>query len=103
MDGIEVEGEPISPEDITEEAGWLASHRRRGARALVKLSPTAEHPLEQGAVGSREPDRKPRAQQSLRRQNRAPRQPHLPSEDIKIVLRPRTGLDVTKVSHAGLS
>ncbi|KAH9373904.1 hypothetical protein HPB48_007305 [Haemaphysalis longicornis] len=104
MDGIEVEGEPISPEDIMEEAGWLASHRRRGARALVKLSPTEEHPLEQGAVGSREPDRKPRALQSLQRQNRAPRQPHLPSEleHIKIVLRPRTGLDVTKVSHAGL-
>lgn len=92
----------MSPEDITEEAGWLASHRRRGARALVKLSATAEHPLEPGAVGSRAPDRKPRALQPLRRQNRAPRQPHLPSEDIKIVLRPRTGLDVTKVSHAGL-
>ncbi|KAG0422622.1 hypothetical protein HPB47_001561 [Ixodes persulcatus] len=36
------------------------------------------------------------------RQPRLPRQPPLPKEDIKTVLRSREGLDITKLSHAEL-
>lgn len=94
-----MEGEPISPEEITEEAGWLTSHRRRGARAIANMNLT---PRGQDAGSARSTNQRPRAQQQLRRQRRTPRQPHLPKEDIKIVLRPREGLDVTKMSLAGL-
>lgn len=102
MEAVEVEGEPISPEEITKEAGWLTSHLKLGARALTSMSQPPEFPREQDGAGSRSMNQRPRAQQQLRRQQRMPFQPHLPKEDIKIVLRPREGLDVTKISFAGL-
>lgn len=102
MVSIEVDGESISPEDITEEAGWLTSHRRRGARALAQLGLTPGHSHGQEGAGSRPTNRQSRAEKQTSRQPRLPRQPPLPKEDIKIVLRPREGLDITKISHAEL-
>ncbi|KAG0434366.1 hypothetical protein HPB47_019156 [Ixodes persulcatus] len=102
MVSIEVDGESISPEDITEEAGWLTSHRRRGARALAQLGLTPGHSHGQEGAGSRPTNRQSRAEKQTSRQPRLPRQPPLPKEDIKIVLRPREGLDITKMSHAEL-
>ncbi|KAM7299739.1 hypothetical protein ISCGN_020305 [Ixodes scapularis] len=102
MVSIEVDGESISPEEITEEAGWLTSHRRRGARALAQLGLTPGHTHDQEGAGSRPTYRQPRAEKQIIRKPRLPRQPPLPKEDIKIVLRPREGLDITKISHAEL-
>ncbi|KAM7300090.1 hypothetical protein ISCGN_020654 [Ixodes scapularis] len=102
MVSIEVYGESISPEEITEEAGWLTSHRRRGARALAQLGLTPGHSHDQEGAGSRPTNRQPRAEKQTIRKPRLPRQRPLPKEDIKIVLRPREGLDITKISHAEL-
>ncbi|KAH9379314.1 hypothetical protein HPB48_012163 [Haemaphysalis longicornis] len=102
MEGIEVQGKPISPQEITKEAGWLESHLRRGARALTEVSATSELQREQDDAGPRSGNRISRAQQQLRRQKRMPRQPPLLKKHIKVVFRPRTGLDVTKVSNAGI-
>lgn len=102
MKTIEVDGEFISPEDITAEAGWLSSHRRRGARALAQLDLTPGHSPELEGAGSRPTNRQSYAKKQTSRQPRLPHQPPLPKEDIKIVLRPQEGLDITKISHAGL-
>ncbi|KAH9363023.1 hypothetical protein HPB48_014195 [Haemaphysalis longicornis] len=47
-------------------------------------------------------NKRPRAYQQLRMQRRTPRQAHLPKEDIKIMLRSREGLDLARISLAGL-
>ncbi|KAG0421412.1 hypothetical protein HPB47_002672 [Ixodes persulcatus] len=96
MDYVEVAGEDISPEECTAEAGWLVSHRQRGTRALNKLGLTATSTAKNDA-GGRTENRKPRQRHRKQRQ-----QPALPREDIKVILRPREGLDVTKVSSARL-
>ncbi|KAG0436510.1 hypothetical protein HPB47_017907 [Ixodes persulcatus] len=80
----------------TAEAGWLVSHRQRGTRALNKLGLTATSTAKNDA-GGRTESRKPRQRHRKQRQ-----QPALPREDIKVILRPREGLDVTKVSSAKL-
>ncbi|KAG0416384.1 hypothetical protein HPB47_006464, partial [Ixodes persulcatus] len=80
----------------TAEAGWLVSHRQRGTRALNKLGLTATSTAKNDA-GGRTENRKPRQRHRKQRQ-----QPALPREDIKVILRPREGLDVTKVSSARL-
>lgn len=102
MESIEVDGEPISPDEITEEAGWLTSHRRRGARALAQLGITPAHSPGQKGAGSTQTSRQSRAKKAASRRPRLPRQPPLPKEDIKVVLRPHEGLDITKVSQASL-
>ncbi|XP_077558194.1 uncharacterized protein LOC144173813 [Haemaphysalis longicornis] len=102
MERIEVDGESISPDEITEEAGWLTSHRRRGARALAQLGITPAHSPGQKGAGCTPTSRNSRAKKAASRQPRLPRQPALPKEDIKVVLRPREGLDITKVSQACL-
>lgn len=102
MQRIEVDGESISPEDINEEAGWLTSHRRRSARALATLGLTSGDCPGKPTNDSRPSSKTPRLNTQARRLQRLPRQPPLPSEDIKIVLRPREGLDITKISQAGL-
>ncbi|KAG0419275.1 hypothetical protein HPB47_004238 [Ixodes persulcatus] len=94
MDYVEVAGEDISLEECTAEAGWLVSHRQRGTRALNKLGLTATGTAKNDA-GGRTENRKPRQRHRKQRQ-----QPALPREDIKVILRPREGLDVTKVSSA---
>lgn len=102
MEVVEVEGESISPEDLTSEAGWLTSHRQRSARALLQLSP--KQGTGKGQEGA-EPESSSGASRSRQRQRKPPRparQPQLPREDIKIVLRPREGLDVSKISQAML-
>ncbi|KAG0415526.1 hypothetical protein HPB47_007307 [Ixodes persulcatus] len=96
MDYVEVADEDISPEECTAEAGWLVSHRQRGTRALNKLGLTATSTAKNDA-GGRTESRKPCQRHRKQRQ-----QPALPREDIKVILRPREGLDVTKVSSARL-
>ncbi|KAG0415111.1 hypothetical protein HPB47_007724 [Ixodes persulcatus] len=80
----------------TAEAGWLVSHRQRGTRALNKLGLTTTSTAKNDS-GGRTENRKPRQRHRKQRQ-----QPALPREDIKVILRPREGLDVSKVSSARL-
>ncbi|KAG0410373.1 hypothetical protein HPB47_012518 [Ixodes persulcatus] len=96
MDYVEVAGEDISPEECTAEAGRLVSHRQWGTRAFNRLGLTTTSTAKNDA-GGRTENRKPRQRHGKQRQ-----QPALPREDIKVILRPREGLDVTKVSSATL-
>ncbi|KAG0418138.1 hypothetical protein HPB47_005113, partial [Ixodes persulcatus] len=96
MDYVKVAGEDISPEECTAKAGWLVSHRQRGTRALNKLGLTTTSTAKNDS-GGRTENRKPRQRHRKQRQ-----QPALPREDIKVILRPREGLDVSKVSSARL-
>ncbi|KAG0416217.1 hypothetical protein HPB47_006604 [Ixodes persulcatus] len=102
MESIKVDGESVSPEDITKEAGRLTSRGRSSARALPQLGLTPGHSHGQEGAGSRPTNRQSRAKKQTSRQPRLLHQPPLPKGDIKTVLRPREGLNITKISHAGL-
>lgn len=94
---VEVDGESISPEEFESDAGWLSSHRQRNSRAISKLCLTTEQPARDGRRSST-PATKLSTKRS--RNSQPPRAPQLPKEDIKIILRPRDGLNVKKLSDA---
>lgn len=95
---VEVEGENISPEDFHNDAGWLSCHKQRRQSTYSTLSSTARRPgtgCSGAATSTPVSGNSPRSRLSARY-----RQPRLPKEDIKIVLRPRDGLDLRKHSDA---
>lgn len=96
MDVVEVEGEPISPEECTRDHGWYEYHRKtkitdfagRGSQGGdVSRAAGAKH-FREGRKAPRQPRRK------------GPKEPELPRDDIKIIMRPRNGLDLRKCSPA---
>lgn len=93
MDVVEVEGESISPEEYENDVGWMDSHQQRTSRAKARQDTQSQD------VARREQARK---NQNHLRRPQLPRLPQLPEEDIKIVLRPRDGLDTSRVSYAQL-
>lgn len=95
MEVVEVEGEAISPEDYENDAGWITSHQQRSSRAQARLTDRVSR-SQDGA--RREPAHKIQNHLGVRR----PRLPPLPREDIKIVIRPRDGLNTSRVSYAQL-
>ncbi|KAH9370535.1 hypothetical protein HPB48_012523 [Haemaphysalis longicornis] len=94
---VAVEGEDISPEDYDNGAGWLPSHRQRRGRTLTRLGLTTQNALNK--QGEHAPENNLPEIPRRRRAGHQARQPRLPQEDIKVVLRPRNGLDVSKVSE----
>ncbi|KAL1473341.1 hypothetical protein MTO96_022364 [Rhipicephalus appendiculatus] len=96
-----VEGEELHPEDFSEDYGWhLAGHRR--------FSPKSSKAGQDAAVAGADPKHRPNAtsEKSERTKNgasiknriiRRSRMPPLPREDIKIVLRIRGGLNISKI------
>ncbi|CAN7990224.1 unnamed protein product, partial [Ixodes pacificus] len=106
MDAVEMEGEPISPEEFTKEAGWMESHRRMRNRDLVQLGLTSaaaasQHDAE-GHDAGKERRRDGRSRAPPQGSRRAWRAPELPKEDVKIILRPRNGLELRRCSQAVL-
>lgn len=99
MEVVEVEGEDISPEDFHNDAGWLSCHKQRRQSTYSTLSSTTRMAgtVCFGATRTPVSSQSPRSPIPARY-----RQPRLPKEDIKIVLRPRDGLDVRKHSEAHL-
>ncbi|KAH7941776.1 hypothetical protein HPB49_017438 [Dermacentor silvarum] len=99
MDVVEVEGETIAPEEVTKEAGWLTSHRNRSRRAIEQFSIMADETSKTTGTGEA---RSGACQSAARatKKPKPPRQPQLPREDIKIIVRPRDGLNVSKLSDA---
>ncbi|KAH9359610.1 hypothetical protein HPB48_019306 [Haemaphysalis longicornis] len=92
MEVVEVDKEPISPEDYENDAGWITSHQQRSSRAKARLT-DRDSRNQEGA--HREQAHKIQNQLGVRR----PRLPPLPREDIKI---PRDGLNTSRVSYAQL-
>ncbi|KAH9367657.1 hypothetical protein HPB48_020384 [Haemaphysalis longicornis] len=96
-----VEGEVITTEEYEDSTGWLQCHRRTRGRVL--------HHLEQNTTGpanSTPARNNTTAQATTQRvhptKSRRPRCPKLPRDDIEVVIRPRDGFNVARVSDATL-
>ncbi|KAL1467754.1 hypothetical protein MTO96_041951 [Rhipicephalus appendiculatus] len=92
---VQVMGEDISAEEITEDAGWkTAGTRRSRTRHRAADSPN-NIDASPNKLGISQQGTKPK---NVRGQViKAGRMPKLPKEDIKIVVRPQGGLDIVKV------
>lgn len=89
-------GTDISPEEITEEAGW----RNARARMTQTLRGNAASPREARLTEHRESFNQQGTTTKKNAKTRvikASRMPQLPKEDIKIVVRPKGALDIPKV------
>lgn len=96
--GSAVEGMEITPE---EDIGWMTAITRRRRRALAAGGKSvAIKDTNHGGKGSR---CTATSQNVLRRVATASRIPMLPKDHIKIIVRPRGGLDVKKFSLVHLS
>ncbi|KAH9378817.1 hypothetical protein HPB48_016467 [Haemaphysalis longicornis] len=90
MEHVVVQGKDLSPDMVIPERGWLECHHQRGARILK------EHQSAQPSSQTIKQDKFPRPP-------RKPiRPPQLPREHLKIIIRPRNGLDVTEAGMAEL-
>ncbi|KAH7939475.1 hypothetical protein HPB52_012841 [Rhipicephalus sanguineus] len=89
---VEVEGEEITQEELTAERGWhTARSRRRDGRGGKNSSPSAS-PQTQESCSRTLPKKNVKAQVL-----KAGRMPPLPKNEIKIILRPKGGLHISKV------
>ncbi|KAK8778976.1 hypothetical protein V5799_019682 [Amblyomma americanum] len=94
---VEVEGEDITPEEVSEKFGWrVAGEKTQEQESKLSLTPLNGGPA---AAGHRRPQRKNFKSKLLK----AARMPELPRQDIKIVMRPRGGLNLGKVSRFEIS
>ncbi|KAH7966026.1 hypothetical protein HPB49_013168 [Dermacentor silvarum] len=90
---IQVEGEDIPPENVTEENGWkTARYRSEPGTPTPKTAKVEVHPPYGG--GTTNTRQQPRNIKQLIL--RASKMPHLPKADTKIVVRPRSGLNLAK-------
>ncbi|KAL1476896.1 hypothetical protein MTO96_036165 [Rhipicephalus appendiculatus] len=92
---VQVMGEDISAEEITEDAGWkTAGTRRSRTRHRAADSPN-DIDASPNKLGIGRQGTKPKNVRG--KVIKAGRMPKLPKEDIKIVVRPQGGLDIVKV------
>ncbi|KAL1414609.1 hypothetical protein MTO96_007284 [Rhipicephalus appendiculatus] len=92
---VQVMGEDISAEEITEDAGWkTAGTRRSRTRHRAADSPN-DNDASPNKLGIGRQGTKPKNVRG--KVIKAGRMPKLPKEDIKIVVRPQGGLDIVKV------
>ncbi|KAH8040752.1 hypothetical protein HPB51_012922 [Rhipicephalus microplus] len=93
MDVVEIEVETLSPEEYNDTQGWVVAHERRkkpkDKRNVV--------PATNAGGASKEVSR--RLKDFLHRRP-VPKEPQLPEEDYKVVIRPGGGLDLTRQSLA---
>lgn len=98
MDVIQVEGEDIRPEDFGEGAGWCNVKRMKQADGPIESSQNQQAQMQRqtattSSTGTAQYKRKyTRRVQQLAM---ASRMPELPSDDYKIVVRPRGGFKAT--------
>ncbi|KAH8030547.1 hypothetical protein HPB51_008667 [Rhipicephalus microplus] len=93
MDVVEVEGETLSPEEYNDAQGWVVAHERR-KKANDKRN---AEPATNAGGASIEAYR--RVKDFLHRRP-VPKEPQLPEDDYKVVIRPGGGLDLTRQSLA---
>ncbi|KAH6931232.1 hypothetical protein HPB50_022970 [Hyalomma asiaticum] len=91
MDVVEVEGTEITPEDATLQAGWISSHRNK-QRRHASNAPTSSTPQNSiSGIAISNVSQRPASK---------PRQPRLPDNHVKVVIRPRDGLNLSKMGEA---
>ncbi|KAH8009684.1 hypothetical protein HPB51_018995 [Rhipicephalus microplus] len=93
MDVVKIEGETLSPEEYNDTEGWVVAHERR---KKAKDKRNAE-PATNAGGASMEASR--RLKYFLHRRP-VPKEPQLPEDDYKVVIRPGGGLDLTRQSLA---
>ncbi|KAH8022015.1 hypothetical protein HPB51_020625 [Rhipicephalus microplus] len=94
MDVVEIEGGgTLSPKEYNDTQGWVVAHERR---KKAKDKRNVERAMNAGAA-SMEASR--RLMDFLHRRP-VPKEPQLPEDDYKVVIRPREGLDLTRQSLA---
>ncbi|KAH7948628.1 hypothetical protein HPB51_028441 [Rhipicephalus microplus] len=89
MDVVEIEGETLSPEEYNDTQGWVVAHERR-KKAKYKRNAV---PATNAGGASMEASR--RLKNFLHRRP-VPKEPQLPEDDYKVVIRPGGGLDLTR-------
>ncbi|KAH8023118.1 hypothetical protein HPB51_010902 [Rhipicephalus microplus] len=94
MEVVEVEGTEVAPEDATLEAGRISSHRNK-QRKHASNAPAS-------LTGQGSASDTPMLNGSAQRLPRKPRQPLLPDDQVKVAIRPRDGLNLSKVGEAQL-
>lgn len=101
-----VEGEPITAQEHGDTVGWLPCHRGKFGQALQQFQrdATSAHHLSKTVNDTATLNEKtPQGQQRPSRPtSKRPRCPRLPRDDIKVVIRPREGMNVARVSEATL-
>ncbi|KAH9367747.1 hypothetical protein HPB48_010330 [Haemaphysalis longicornis] len=94
---VEVEGEDVTPDQVTEANGWSTSAARKArfqAPGLLLPDGPRLQPRPNGATH-------PKGARDKVIKNA--RMPALPRDDFKIVLRPRGGINISKIGHAEVS
>lgn len=87
-----VSGEDIDPEEITPDQGWQTASSRRALTQKVDSKPTPPN----GAL--KHGGNKPCDSENVKNKIiRASRMPQLPKDDIRIIIRPRGGLNIAKL------
>ncbi|KAH6926456.1 hypothetical protein HPB50_018716 [Hyalomma asiaticum] len=98
---VQVEGERIDPKDLTEDAGWrIAKYRRTPANKTVNPKNEGGSALPGGSLAS-DPRGKPKG--AKQRIIRAGKMPHLPTDDTKVVIRPKGGLNISKIGGPAIA
>ncbi|CAN7994977.1 unnamed protein product [Ixodes pacificus] len=95
---VEVGGEEIMPQEVSKKFGWHVAGEKKtqGQESKLSLTPVKGGPA---AAGHRHPQRKNFKSKLLK----AARMPVLPRQDIKIVMRPRGGLNRGEFSRFEIS
>ncbi|KAH9369022.1 hypothetical protein HPB48_002632 [Haemaphysalis longicornis] len=101
-----VEGEPITAQEHGDTVGWLPCHRRKFGQALQQFQRDATSPHHLSTtVNDTATSNKWKTPQGQRRPGlRTSKRPlpRLPRDDVKVVIRPREGINVARVSDATL-
>ncbi|KAH6927906.1 hypothetical protein HPB50_009839 [Hyalomma asiaticum] len=92
---VEVIGEDISADAITEESGWKTAGARRSRPRHREADLANDIDARTNALGTGQQGAKSRDVKG--KVIKAGRMPKLPKEEIKVVVRPQGGLDIVKV------
>ncbi|KAL1424572.1 hypothetical protein MTO96_020040 [Rhipicephalus appendiculatus] len=92
---VHVEGEYITQDELTAEIGWHTYRSRRPAGRRGRNSSPSDSPQTQESSSKPKPKKNVKAQVL-----KAGRMPPLPKDEIKIILRPKGGLHISKVGSA---
>ncbi|KAL1468353.1 hypothetical protein MTO96_005454 [Rhipicephalus appendiculatus] len=91
---LSVDGEDITPKEVTEETGWRTAGARRAGAQRRNGASLDGSVLEGDGPKGHEAIPKTRVKRGV---IKASRIPPLPREEIKIVIRPQGGLDILKI------
>ncbi|KAH7940348.1 hypothetical protein HPB52_023535 [Rhipicephalus sanguineus] len=89
---VHVVGENISQDELTAEMGWQTARSRRSEVQRGKNPPLGNAPSSQNSLSSSKPEKNIKSQVL-----KAGRMPQLPKDEIRIIVRPKGGLNINKV------